>query len=144
MALFNTQNSKLKIKAGWFLKVLILVVCLWLVFILLGRALQRTALVQISELTNTNIEVYSIDFGLDGSVIIEGLAVRPHQEHRYDDAILKAERVYARFGVGSLLLLRPRLKEISVNDFVFDAQYDLDTGRWNVAALKIKAAKGDF
>jgi len=143
VALFNTQNSKLKIKAGWFLKVLILVVCLWLVFILLERALQRIALVQIAELTNTKIEAYSIDFGLDGSVIIEGLAVRPHQEHRYDDAILKAERVYARFGIGSLLLLRPRLKEISVNDFVFDAQYDLDTGRWNVAALKIKAAKGD-
>jgi len=143
VALFNTQNSKLKIKAGWFLKVLILGVCLWLVFIMLERALQRIALVQIAELTNTKIEVYSIDFGLDGSVIIEGLAVRPNQEHRYDDAILKAERVYARFGIGSLLLLRPRLREISVNDFVFDAQYDLDTGRWNVAALKIKAAKGD-
>ena len=143
MASFNAQNSKLKIKAGWFLKILILVVCLWLVFILLERALQRIALTQIAELTNTSIEAYSIDFGLDGSVIIEGLAVRPHQEHKYDDAILKAKRVYARFGIGSLLLLRPRLKEISVNDFVFDAQYDLDTGRWNVAALKIKAAKGD-
>jgi len=71
VALFNTQNSKLKIKAGWFLRILILGVCLWLIFILIERALQRIALTQIAELTNTKIEAYSLDFGLDGSVIIE-------------------------------------------------------------------------
>jgi hypothetical protein len=127
-----------------------LAVALWLVFILITRALQRSALTQIAELTNTRIEAHSVDFNIDGSVLIEKLAIRPlpvavrgrpDQAHRYDDAILKAETVYARFGIGSLLLLRPRLKEISVNDFVFDVQYDLDTGRWNLAALKIKPPK---
>ena len=117
-------------------------VVLWLVFILAGRALRQIAIGQIVELTNAKVEAKSVDFKLDGSVFIERLVIRPYQKQKYDDAILKAETVYARFGKVSLLLLRPRLKEISVNDFVFDAQYDLDTGRWNIGALKIKAPDG--
>jgi len=124
-----------------FFGVLILGFCLWLVFVLIGRALRHIAIGQIAELTNTKIKTKSVEFNFDGSVVIEKLVISPHQEQKYDDAILKAERVYARFGIGSLLLLRPRLKEIRANDFVFDAQYDLDTGRWNVAALKIRAPK---
>jgi len=126
---------------GWILKALALVAILWLVFILTGRALRHIAIAQIAELTNTKIKARSVDFNLDGSVFIEKLVVRPHKKQQYDDAILKAETVYARFGIASLLLLRPRLKEISVNDFVFDAQYDLDTDRWNIPALKVKTSK---
>jgi len=136
------QNSRFKSIIHWFCKGLILAVVLWLVFILAGRALRQIAIGQIVELTNAKVEAKSVDFKLDGSVFIEKLVIRPYQEQKYDDAILKAETVYARFGKVSLLLLRPRLKEISVNDFVFDAQYDLDTGRWNVGALKIKAPGG--
>ncbi len=40
------------------------------------------------------------------------------------------------------MLLRPRLRVIDVNDFVFSAQYDLDKGWWNLSALKIKPPKG--
>jgi hypothetical protein len=127
---------------GWFLEGLVLVVALWLVFFLAGRALRHVAIVQIAELTHTRIKARSIDFNLDGSVFIEKLILRPHREQKYDDAILKAERVYARFGIGSLLLLRPRLKEIHIDNFVFNAQHDLDTGQWNVAALKISPPKG--
>ncbi len=119
-----------------------LVAVLWFVFIVVGRALRHIAIGQIAELTNARIKTKSVDFKFDGSVLIEKLVISPYQEQQYDDAILKAERVYARFGIGSLLLLRPRLKKISVNDFVIDAQYDLDTGRWNVAALKIRSPKG--
>jgi hypothetical protein len=39
------------------------------------------------------------------------------------------------------LFLRPRLKVIDVDDFVFSAQYDLDSGWWNLSALKIKPPK---
>lgn len=127
---------------SWFLEGLILAALLWLVFILAGRALRKIAIAQIIELTNTRIKAESVDFNLDGSVFIEKLIVSPHQEQKYDDAILKAKTVYARFSVVSLLLLRPRLKEIKVNDFVFNALHDLDTGRWNIAALKIRAPKG--
>jgi len=120
---------------------LVVIFFLWLVFVLAGYALQKIAIGQITELTNTKIETKSVDFNFDGSVFIERLVVKPYQQSKYDNTILKAKTVYARFGIGSLLLLRPRLKQIDVDDFVFDAQYDLDTGRWNLGALKIKAPK---
>jgi len=126
---------------------LILAVVLGLIFIWLVRALPHVAIAEISELTNAKIDVESVDFNFDGSVLIKKLVIRPDQtrderrETRDDKAILKADTVYARFGLGSLLLLGPRLKEIRINDFVFDAQYDLDTGQWNIAALKINVPK---
>ena len=110
-------------------------------FVLAGEILPKIAIAQIGELTNTRIVAKSVDFNLNGSVFIEGLTVRPTRQCEYDDAILKAQTVHARFSIGSLLLLRPRLKEISVDDFVFDAQQDLDTGRWNLADFKVSIPK---
>lgn len=113
-----------------------------LFFIFGGRALKRIAIAQIAELTNTKIRTRSINFGINGSVVIKGLEVRPDREFKYDDTILRAKTVYARFGIGSLLLLRPQLKKISVKDFVFNAQHNSDSGEWNLAGMKIKPAKG--
>lgn len=119
-----------------------LVAVLCLGFFLTGRALRQIAIRQITELTNAKIEARLVDFNLDGSVFIQKLVIRPHQKQGDDDAILKAKTVYARFGIASLLLLRPRLKEISLNDFIFNAQHNLDTDQWNVAELKIRPLKG--
>ena len=126
----------------WLLTGLILAGVLWLAFLLIGRALCHIAIGQIAELTNTKIETASVDFHTDGSVLIKKLVINPYKKQSAEDTILEAETVYARFGLGSLLLLRPRLKQIDVNDFVFNSQYDLDTGRWNLSALKIKVPKG--
>ncbi len=123
-------------------KVLILAGVLWLVFVFAAKTLKKIAIAQIAELTNTKIEAELVNLDADGSIFIQGLVVRPDQKAGYDNTILKAKTVYARFGIGSLLLLRPRLKKISVNDFVFNAQYDLNTNRWNLATLKITAPKG--
>jgi len=136
-----TVAGRKKIR-GWLLAGLVLVAALWLVFILTGRVLRRIAIAQITELTNAKIDAESINFNLDGSVLIQNLIIRPYQSQSDDNAILKAKTVYARFGIGSLLLLQPRLKEISVNDFIFNAQHDLDTDRWNIAALKIGVPVG--
>ena len=142
MAQFKIQNLKLKSAIRWLAEVLILAALLWLFFILAGRALCHIALGQIAELTNTKIKTESVNFHTDGSVIIKELVISPYEKRSDDDTILKAETVYARFSLSSLLLLRPRLKVIDVNDFVFSAQYDLDTGSWNLSALKIKPPKG--
>jgi hypothetical protein len=142
MTQLKTQNSKLKTKIFWFLKGLVLVFCLWLVFILAGRVLRQIAITQIEELTNTKVDAKSIKFKLNGSVFAEGLVIGSEGKRKFDDAILKAETVYARFGVGSLLLLRPRLKEINIDGFVFNAQCDLDAGRWNIEEVKINIPKG--
>lgn len=116
--------------------------CLWLAFILTGEVLCEIALDQIAELTDTKITTESVDFNVNGSVYIRELVIRPEQQKRYDDTILKAETVYARFGIGSLLLLHPQLKKISVKDFLFDVQHDLDTDQLNIAAFRIKTPKG--
>jgi hypothetical protein len=158
MAQLKIQNLKLKTAIRWLVEVLILTSLLWLFFILAGRALCHIALGQIAELTNTNIKTESVNFHTDGSVLIKELVISPYKKrinaemhaslkgvlrtNRRDDTILKAETVYARFSLSSLLLLRPRLKIIDVNDFVFNAQYDLDTGWWNLSALKIRPPKG--
>ncbi len=142
MAQFKIQNLKFKSVIRWLVEVLILAALLWLFFILAGRALCHIALSQIAELTNTKIKTESVNFHTDGSVIIKELVISPYKNRSHDDTILKAETVYARFSLSSLLLLRPRLKVINVNDFIFSAQYDLDTGWWNLSALKIKHPKG--
>ena len=142
MARLEIKNLKTKGVIRWLVEVLILTVLLWLFFILAGRALCRIAISQIAGLTNTKIDTGSVDFNTDGSVLIKDLVVSPYEKRSDDDTILKAETVYARFSLGSLFLLRPRLKIIDVNDFAFNAQYDLDTGWWNLSALTIKPPKG--
>ena len=142
MARFKIQNLKVKSVTRWLVEVLILAALLWLFFILAGRALCHIALGQIAELTNTKIRKESVDFNTDGSVVIKKLVVGPSEKQSKDDTILEAETVFARFSLSSLFLLRPRLKVIDINDFTFDAQYDLDTGRWNLSELKIKPPTG--
>lgn len=137
----KTENGK-RIFRLWPVKALVLIFCLWLVFTLAGKVLCKIALAQIAELTNTKITTESVNFSINGSVSIDGLVIRPEQQKEYEDTILKAETVYARFGIGSLLLLHPQLKRISVKDFIFDAQHDLDSDRWNIAAFTIKPPKG--
>lgn len=126
----------------WLLTLMILAGVLWLAFLLVGRALCHISIGQIAELTNTKIETKSVDFNTDGSVSIEKLVIRPYKKLCDDDIILRAEKVNARFSIRSILLLRPQLKEIDINDFVLNALYDLDTGRWNLSSMKIEPPKG--
>ncbi|MBW7990542.1 MAG: hypothetical protein FVQ84_11070 [Planctomycetes bacterium] len=142
MAWLKIKNLESKGVMRWLAEVLILAVLLWLFFILAGRALCHIALSQIAELTNTKIKTESVNFHTDGSVLIKELVISPYEKRSDDDIILKAQTVYARFSLRSLLLLRPRLKVIDVNDFAFNAQYDLDTGWCNLSALTIKPPKG--
>ncbi len=141
MPVNSNKSTKAGIFRSWPFRILLLVFCLWLLSILTGRILCKIALDQIAELTNTEITTESVDFNTNGSVFIRGLVIKPKQQKNYDDTILKAKTVYARFGIGSLLLLNPRLKKISVKDFVFDAQHDLDTGRWNISKFGLKSPK---
>ena len=128
---------------GWFLEFVLTSVVLWIVFSMAGRVLPKIALRQISELTNTQIEARSVDFRFDGFVFIGDLVVRPHGEAEYDNSILRAKTVRVRFGLGSLLKFRPRVKEVFVDDFVLRAQCDSDNGEWNLSALKIQIPLGE-
>ncbi|UCD51866.1 MAG: hypothetical protein JSW27_04365 [Phycisphaerales bacterium] len=121
----------------------VLVVAFVLVAAWVARALPGIAVGEISRLTNTRIEMGAFDFHRDVSVSIDGIVVRPEAEELfYDDTILRAKTVSARFSLGSILRLAPEITEIRIDEFFLDVQCDLDTGRWNVSGLKFNAGSG--
>ncbi len=144
MTRIKNQDSKPINTIRWFASLLVLAVLLWLLYIYAGRALCHIAIGQIAELTNTKIKIGSVDFHTDGSVSIEDIIISPRRSQNQDATILTAEEVFVRFNPGSLFLLRPRLQVIDVNDFVFNAQYDLDTGWSNLSELEIRPPEDSF
>jgi hypothetical protein len=147
----NLDTGRVFTKKGWRRRVLTrMVVVLLVVAVTLGvigvwvvRALPGIAAAEISRLTNTRIEMGSFDFRPDASVSINGLVVRPEREQLfYDDTILRAKSVYAKFSLRSLLLLAPRVTDIRIQDFILDAQCDLDTGQWNLGGLQLNVSPG--
>lgn len=138
-------------KKGWRRRILIraafllavLFAALFAIGLWVAKALPGIAAAEISRLTGTRIEMGAFDFHRNGSVSINGMVVRPQREELfYDDTILRANRVYAKFSLGSLLLLSPRVTEIRIEDFVLDVQCDLDSGRWNVGGLRLQSSSG--
>jgi len=101
-----------------------------------SKFLPAIAINQLSELTNTRVKADSVTFSLNGSVLIRGLQIKPSEQLPQDSTILWARKVYIRFGLGSLILLKPQVKKISVHDFHIDLQQDMDSGRWNIETLK--------
>ena len=109
----------------------------------LARALPGLAAAQIGRLTNTRVRMGAFHFRWDGSVSIDGLVLQPlREEPRYDPTILRAKSVSARVERRSLLRLSPRVTEIRLQDFLLDAQMDLETGRWNVGDLRFRPRPG--
>jgi len=128
--------------ARWFLEFLATSVLIWVAFILGGRALPQIAIGQLSDLTNTKIDVKSVEFRFDGSVSIKDIMFRPRNSADYDNSILKADTVRVHFRLGSLLTLRPRVKEVFVDDFTLRIQYDSNNGEWNLPAMKTQFVGG--
>ncbi|MGD9109516.1 MAG: AsmA-like C-terminal region-containing protein [Phycisphaerales bacterium] len=91
---------------------------------------------KLAETTNTQISAESVDLRLNGSVLIKNLQIKPKQQQDYDNTIFRAGKVYVRFGLKGIVLLKPRLRKISVKDFMLDLQQDLDTDKWNIGAIK--------
>jgi len=120
------------------------IVCLCFVLLLALWTLRRVAVSQIARLTQAEVQTRSVDVSLTGSVLIRQLVLRPAEQRGDDYAIFKAGTVHGRFNMGSLFLLRPRLREVTINNFVLDARYDVDTGRWNIANFGSSAAGGGF
>jgi len=135
----SVSGSGKKMIRRWVRVILGLAFVCGVVFFVGGRVLRKLALVQIGELADANVKVRYIDLSVRGEVLIEKLVITP-QRVPYDDTILIAETVHARFGLWSFLLLRPRLKEITISNFVFNAQKDLDDLTWNIGAIRVNAA----
>lgn len=126
----------------WLLRLLGLSMALLAAVLFAPRILPPIAMAQIGEITNTRITADNIKLKLTGWVAIENLAIRPHRIDPYDNTILRAEKVRARFSVLSLLMLHPRLQKVSVDGFTVNALYDLKSGRWNLDQFKLQGPKG--
>jgi hypothetical protein len=126
----------------WFLEFLAFGILIWIAFAIGGRLLPQIAIKELSDLTNTNIEFKSIEFRFDGSLSIKDLVIKPKNPANYDNSILKAKKVGVSFRLRSLLMLSPRVKEVSVDDFTLRIQYDSDKGEWNLSTMKIQLPGG--
>ncbi len=120
------------------LSVVIVAAAIWL-----SRSLPKIIAAEIGRLTNTHVQAGAFSFRLDGSVFVDGLVIRPRQDDTgYDNAILHARNVYVRISRRSLLLLSPRVTDLRIEDFTLDAQWNLETGRWNVQGLQFSRSRG--
>jgi len=109
----------------------------------LRQALPRIAAAEIGRLMNAHVETGAFDLGLNGSVSVGGLTIRPaREEPPYDNTILIAENVYAKLSRRSLLSLSPQVTDISVEGFILDVQLNLNTGRWNIGTLRFNTPGG--
>ncbi|MBN1795048.1 MAG: hypothetical protein JW804_00085 [Sedimentisphaerales bacterium] len=109
--------------------------------------LAPAAINQLAEITNTKIKADSVNFSLNGSILIRGLQIKPVQDTDYDNSILRARKVYVRFGIASLVTLKPKIRKIRLVDFKLDFQQDIDSGIWNIQTVKLnleKSGKGAF
>jgi len=140
---FNKKRWRRRILIRVLSVVLLVLAALAAVAIWVARALPGIAIGEISRLTNTRIEMGAFEFHRDASVSIDGIVVRPEREELfYDNTILRAKNIYARFSLGSILRLSPRITEIRVEEFILDVQCDLDTGQWNIGSLRLNASPG--
>ncbi|MBN1973965.1 MAG: hypothetical protein JW787_10030 [Sedimentisphaerales bacterium] len=128
----------------WLCSLSILAVLLWYIYIYTGKLLCHIALGQIGELTNTKIIAGSIKYQANCSVVISDITVKPVNNPGVSSEIIKAKRLFAVFNKKSLFLFKPRLNVIDVNDFVFSAVYDVNTGLSNLSEIKIKHPGGSF
>ena len=131
-----------KIKIGKFFinrklaEFLLIAVCLWLIFFVTGQVLHRITLGKIAGLTDTVVTAQRIKFRINGVVSIKNLRMSAKDLPSADAAIFTAHKVYARFGILSILRFNPKIKKLKVSGFTINAQQNITTGRWNFDCLK--------
>ncbi len=142
----NADKSPASRTAGrilrWSLASLLVMAAAYLAFLLLGRIACRAAIARVERITNTAIQAGSIILRPTGSVRITALDVRNPALPPDRSLVMQAATVHAALDLPSLLLLKPRIKRIDVNDFTFNLEYDADTQRWNLPEIDLQPPSG--
>jgi hypothetical protein len=116
-----------------------LVICLacWGLYEFVGNKLLRpVARQEIERLTGAKVKIDSVDFKSAGFVRMNYVIIGSPQTERYENRILRANKVDIRFSLASMLRLQPKAKRVVIKDFIFNAQYNTDTRRWNLGLLR--------
>jgi hypothetical protein len=121
---------------------LIVVICLWVLYGQIGQHILRPITKnRLERVCGSGVEIGDMDFELSGYVRIRNLAVGPPREGDFDNKILKAREVRTWFSPLSVLLFKPEIKRIVLDDFVFNVQYDSDSDSLNIMDLDFDAGK---
>ena len=115
---------------------LIFVIVLWFAHIFSGTILKPIAISQIENLTGTNVKIGNVKFRLSGKITLYDVEVAPETRLEPDNAILIAKKIDAYFSLNSLLVFKPRIKKLKIEDFTLNAQYNEDVKSWNLTAIK--------
>ena len=117
----------------------LLVIVLAFLMVYLVRKLPEAAIHQISRITGARLNQEAITIDYQGQVVITNLTIAPpDQPETYDNTILRAQHLVAKFSLLSLLKCKPTVQSIELKDFTLDAQFDMDNGRWNIEGLSLK------
>lgn len=109
----------------------------WVLYTQIGtRILLPIARRQITQLSGTVVDIESINFTATGAIVINRMSIGCVDGNQ-SEAILDARIVEARFSLISLLTLQPRINHITVRDFILNAQYETETGKWNLGLLDL-------
>lgn len=87
---------------------------------------------QIEKYTGQEVEIESIDVGFNGLATMKGVKISSCLDASGETPLLTAKTIMAEFPVSSMFLLRPRLRSLTVEDFVLDFRYDQDLSSWNL------------
>jgi hypothetical protein len=84
--------------------------------------------------TNSCGQSHGVNFKSTGFVRMNYLIIGSPQTERYENRILRANKVDVRFSLASIFRLQPRIKKITLRDYINNT----DTMRWNLALFDIK------
>lgn len=88
---------------------------------------------QIERYTGSEVDIESIEVQLNGLAKMKGVVVSSCLDTGDQPPLLKAKTILVEFPVSSILRLRPRLRSLTIEDFVLDLRYDNDISSWNLA-----------
>ena len=136
------KSSRRKTWLRRIIELLVVAGVFWFTFNTTAKVLRKVAIEQIGEMTGAFVEADHIYFRINGSVLIQNITIRPMVNASYDNTFFKADKLYARFGILSLLMFKPQLKKIMVSDFILDAQNETNSDHWNFLDMKFTTPKG--
>lgn len=117
----------------------LLILMLWGIFELIqSRILTPIACRQIEQLTGAQVSIKDVKLQFNGIAVIKNLKIGSCLDQSGAGNIITADKVVAAFSRISFLKLNPRLKSLTVKDFVVNAQYDTEQRNWNFSALQMK------
>lgn len=115
----------------------------WVIYGVIGNKILRPiATEQIAQMTGAVVKIGSTEFKINGFVRVNSLSIAPQADLPYSQDILRAESVEVRFSLLSLLKFQPKIKAITLSDFIINAQYDSELKKWSLASLKIASGAG--